>query len=74
MSSEPKAELRYKPVPCKFLEKEVQGILVQQPDNSWRLSNCNDKDRDCFKLSCAFTTDGGEWPFPGSPNDSITPD
>ena len=60
-------ELRYQPTYCAFLRKRVWAILTKQPDGSWRIVNCLDKDEDCFRLDCAFTTDHGEWPFRPAP-------
>lgn len=55
--------VQYLPRYCPFLKREVWAILVKQADGSWRIVNCLDKDRECFEENCAFTTDGGEWPF-----------
>ena len=56
-------EVKYPPRHCPFLNKEVWAILTKQADGSWKIVNCLDKDKDCFQQNCAFTTDGGEWPF-----------
>jgi hypothetical protein len=48
---------------CPFLSREVWAILTKQAEGTWRIVNCLDKDRVCFGHNCAFTTDGGEWPF-----------
>ena len=61
MSERPK--VKYLPCHCPFLNKEVWAILTKQADGSWKIVNCLDKDKDCFQQNCAFTTDGGEWPF-----------
>ncbi len=54
---------RYKPVRCTLLKKQVWAIMTQQSDGQWRVVNCLDKERECFSLECAFTTDHGEWPY-----------
>ncbi len=56
-------EIRYLPHHCAFLEEEVWAILVKQADGRWKIVNCLDKDSRCFPHGCAFTTDGGAWPF-----------
>lgn len=73
MESHSQSELRYQPVRCSFFDKTVQGILVRQTDGGWRIVNCADKTRACFDVECAFTLDGGRWPFPGAPTDPVTP-
>ncbi len=60
-------DVKYAPRRCPFLKKEVWAILTPQADGSWRIVNCLDKDRDCFEQECAFTRDGGAWPFQDSP-------
>ncbi len=57
--------VKYLPQRCRFLRKEVWAILTSQVDGSWKIVNCLDKHQSCFEHSCAFTTDGGEWPFGG---------
>lgn len=64
-----RADIKYLPQYCPFLTREVWALLTRQPDQRWRIVNCLDKDRACFKEPCAFTTDGGEWPFRASPED-----
>ena len=56
-------EVKYLPRDCLFLNKEVWAILTRQADGDWKIANCLDKDGVCFEHSCAFTTDGGAWPF-----------
>ena len=63
MGAESKPEFRYDPRLCAFLRKRVWAIRTKQPDGAWRIVNCLDKDESCFTLNCAFTTDGGAWPF-----------
>ena len=63
MGAEEKPGFRYDPRLCTFLRKHVWAIRMQQPDGTWRIVNCLDKDEACFRLSCAFTSDGGEWPY-----------
>ena len=58
---------KYQPCHCALLRREVWAILTQQPDGRWRIVNCLDKDKECFALGCAFTADGGEWPFVDTP-------
>lgn len=58
-----RSDVKYLPQFCPFLKREVWAILTQQADGRWRVVNCLDKDRACFQEPCAFTTDGGEWPF-----------
>lgn len=62
-SMETRPEVKYVARCCRFWKKEVWAILTKQKDGSWRIVNCLDKDKDCFKRPCTFTTDGGEWPF-----------
>jgi len=61
MSERP--EVRYLTRRCPFLRKEVWAILTRQADGDWKIVNCLDKDQGCFQHNCAFTTDGGQWPF-----------
>jgi len=56
-------DVKYLAQSCPFLKKEVWAILTRQSDGSWKIVNCLDKDKGCFEHACAFTTDGGEWPF-----------
>lgn len=56
-------DVKYLPRDCPFLKKEVWAILAKQPDGAWRIVNCLDKYEPCFEHDCAFTRDGGEWPF-----------
>ena len=56
-------EITYLPRQCQLLKKEVWAIRARQPDGSWKIVNCLDKDRRCFHYKCALTTDQGEWPF-----------
>lgn len=64
MGQEPRADRRYRPVVCTLLGKEVWAIRTKQPDGSWRIVNCLDKDEGCFGVDCVFTTSGGQWPYP----------
>ena len=73
MGTEAKVEFRYEPKLCKFLGKHVWAILTQQPDGTWRVVNCLDKDEACFGLECAFTTDNGEWPYETSTTERSQP-
>ncbi len=61
MSDRP--DVKYLPRHCPFLNREVWAIVTRQADGTWKIVNCLDKDRPCFQYSCAFTTDGGTWPF-----------
>ena len=63
MDTAPAVKFRYEPRRCALLGKDVWAILTKQPDGSWRIVNCLDKDEPCFKLACAFTSDGGAWPY-----------
>ena len=63
MGREPKVEFRYYPTTCALREKEVWAILTKQPDGSWRIVNCLDKDEACFGVDCSFTTSCGQWPY-----------
>ena len=56
-------DVKYLPRGCPFLKKEVWAIVTKQADGTWRIVNCLDKHEPCFKHDCAFTVDGGEWPF-----------
>ena len=67
MSTKPTPEFRYEPKHCSFFCKPVWAIRTQQADGSWKIVNCLDKDESCFGVDCAFTTSGGEWPFPALP-------
>ena len=68
MSGESPTEIRYRPMQCQFLRKEVWAILARQADGSWRIVNCLDKNESCFHLDCAFTTDSGSWPYEARPS------
>ena len=71
MGAEAPIEFRYQPTYCALLRKTVWAIRAKQPDGTWRIVNCLDKDEACFSLECAFTTDHGTWPFPaGGPASS----
>ena len=63
MAPDSAMEFRYEPKYCMFLQKVVWAILTRQPDGTWRVVNCLDKDEGCFSLECAFTSDHGEWPY-----------
>ena len=56
-------DAKYLPRHCPFLNKEVWAILIQQTDGTWKIVNCLDKDERRFEHHCAFTVDGGAWPF-----------
>lgn len=56
-------DVKYAPRHCPFLNKEVWAILTKQADGAWRIVNCLDKHQPCFECPCAFTVDGGDWPF-----------
>jgi hypothetical protein len=58
---------RYQPRVCSLRGCEVWAITTQQSDGTWRPVNCLDKEELCFAMGCAFTTDGGGWPFPPLP-------
>ncbi len=64
MSSDERPEVQYLPQHCPFLNQDVWAILTRQADGSWRIVNCLDKTEGCFLMDCAFTTCGGDWPFP----------
>ncbi|MBI3321460.1 MAG: hypothetical protein HYZ91_04240 [Candidatus Omnitrophica bacterium] len=61
-------EFRYQPRYCSLLRQHVWSILTRQPDGSWKVVNCLDKDAICFDLDCVFTTERGEWPYAGPQN------
>lgn len=63
MSTEPHVEFRYHPNYCTVMRKSVWAIVTRQPDGTWRIVNCLDKDDACFKCNCAFTVDHGQWPY-----------
>jgi hypothetical protein len=63
MSEQTEVEFRYQPRYCTLLGKYVWAIRTRQPDGTWRVVNCLDKDEACFHLDCAFTTDHGQWPY-----------
>ena len=69
METDTQVAFRYEPKFCAFLRRKVWGIMTQQSDGSWKIVNCLDKDVSCFHLDCAFTTDGGEWPYKSSPSE-----
>jgi hypothetical protein len=58
---------KYLPRRCRLLNKEVWAILTKQK-RTWKIVNCLDKDRVCSKQPCAFTKDGGLWPFEYDPH------
>lgn len=67
MRTESRVEVKYLPRRCPFLNKDVWAILTKDAAGQWRIVNCLDKDEECFGEPCAFTTDGGEWPFRDAP-------
>ena len=67
MSESPSVEMRYQTVRCKLIDKDVWAIVVQQPDGAWWIVNCLDKDEACYRKECAFTIDGGSWPYNVAP-------
>ncbi len=73
MSTEHAVEFRYHPMHCTLRDQDVWAILTKQPNGAWRIVNCLDKDERCFGIECAFTTSGGKWPYPGSPQDACQP-
>jgi hypothetical protein len=56
-------DVTYLPRHCPFLKQDVRAIVTKQADGTWRIVNCLDKHEPCFEHHCAFTVDGGEWPF-----------
>ncbi len=58
---------------CSFVKREVWAILTKHPDGTWKIVNCLDKDNACFQHDCAFTTDGGGWPFEQDQVRDMTP-
>jgi hypothetical protein len=62
MEPSDRPDVKYLPCQCPFLQKGVWAVLTQRTAG-WRIVNCLDKDQVCFPHGCAFTTDGGEWPF-----------
>ena len=60
-------DVKYSPRRCPFLSKEVWAILTKNDAKQWRIVNCLDKDEECYGEPCAFTTDGGRWPFEHAP-------
>jgi hypothetical protein len=56
-------DVKYLPRQCPFLSKEVWAILTKQAAGPWKIVNCLDKHECCFEYNCAFTVDGGAWPF-----------
>lgn len=71
MRSEPRTGVAFLPKHCRFLDQEVWGILTEQPDHTWQITNCLDKHEACFKHHCAFSACCGEWPFSGDKTVSI---
>ncbi len=67
MSDASNPEVRYHPVHCALLDKQVWAIRMRQPDGTWRIVNCLDKDEGCFRVECVFTTSCGVWPYPSLP-------
>ena len=63
MAQTERPKVKYRPRHCPFLNREVWAILTKQPDGNWRIVNCLDKDKGCYQHDCAFTRDGGQWPF-----------
>jgi len=63
METEARVEFRYQPKYCAFLRTKVWAIVTKRADGSWKIVNCLDKEDACFHLGCAFTSDGGEWPY-----------
>ncbi len=63
MGDSEKPEVKYLTRHCPFVKQEVWAILTKQSDGTWEIVNCLDKDKICFQCDCAFTVDGGEWPF-----------
>ncbi len=60
---------RYAPKKCCLLRQPVWAIMMQQPNGSWKIVNCLDKEEGCVHLKCAFTTDEGTWPYESSEPD-----
>jgi len=55
--------VKYLSCRCRLLKKTIWAILTRQSSHRWKIVNCLDKDKVCSKRACAFTTDGGVWPF-----------
>jgi hypothetical protein len=73
MGADANPGFRYDPRFCSLLRKRVWAIRTKQPDGTWRIVNCLDKDEACFGLNCAFTTDQGAWPYPPAPAEQPHP-
>lgn len=56
-------DIKYLPQQCRLLNRDVWAILIRQEDSKLRVVNCLDKDDSCVSQHCAFTANGGEWPF-----------
>ncbi|MBI2094364.1 MAG: hypothetical protein HYT88_06565 [Candidatus Omnitrophica bacterium] len=56
-------QTKYLPCYCPFLKREVWAITTRHMDGTWKIVNCLDKEAVCYQQDCAFTTDGGRWPF-----------
>ena len=56
-------DMRYAPCRCALTNEDVWAMVAKQADGRWKIVNCLDKDQRCFQQHCAFTMDGGEWPF-----------
>jgi hypothetical protein len=56
-------EAKYHPRRCRFFNVDVWAILTRGASGRWCVANCLDKHAGCMSLNCAFTADGGEWPF-----------
>ena len=56
-------EVKYLSCRCRLRKKRVWAILTKQSSRRWKIVNCLDKDTVCATRGCAFTTDGGAWPF-----------
>ncbi|MBI2885145.1 MAG: hypothetical protein HYY15_03115 [Candidatus Omnitrophica bacterium] len=63
MEASQSTQVKYQPCRCALMQREVWAILTKAPDGAWKIVNCLDKDLDCFGKECAFTMDGGCWPF-----------
>ena len=62
-------QIKYRAQQCPFLHTAVWAILTKQQDGHWNIVNCLDKRSACFEQACAFTRDGGRWPFEVGPGD-----
>jgi len=56
-------EVSYTPRRCTVFDRDVWAILIREGEPPARVVNCLDTDHPCYAQSCAFTTDGGAWPF-----------